>query len=143
MAMQVHVCAAKAGVDMITRTLAIEWGGEGVRINSVIPGPIDGTEGMARLAPDEAARKGVIASVPMHRMGTPQDIADACLFLASDAARYINGLRTSGRWRLGCRRCSHGLGLRSPCGAASLGRGQRSHRRDVGGELLARVRLAR
>ena len=100
MAMQVHVCAAKAGVDMITRTLAIEWGGEGIRINAVIPGPIDGTEGMARLAPDEAARKGVIASVPMHRMGTPQDIADACLFLASDAARYITGsvLPVDGGW---------------------------------------------
>jgi NAD(P)-dependent dehydrogenase (short-subunit alcohol dehydrogenase family) len=100
MAMQVHVCAAKAGVDMITRTLAIEWGSEGVRINSVIPGPIDGTEGMARLAPDESARQGVIASVPMRRMGTPQDIADACLFLASDAARYITGsvLPVDGGW---------------------------------------------
>jgi NAD(P)-dependent dehydrogenase (short-subunit alcohol dehydrogenase family) len=100
MAMQVHVCAAKAGVDMITKTLAIEWGHEGVRINSVIPGPIDGTEGMARLAPDEAARQGVIRSVPMRRMGTPQDIADACLFLASDAARYVNGavLPVDGGW---------------------------------------------
>ena len=100
MAMQVHVCAAKAGVDMITPTLAIEWGGEGMRINSVIPGPIDGTEGMARLAPTEAARQGVIATVPMHRMGTPQDIADACLFLASDAARYITGavLPVDGGW---------------------------------------------
>ncbi len=47
MAMQVHVCAAKAGVDMVTRTLAIEWGPEGVRVNSVIPGPIDGTEDLA------------------------------------------------------------------------------------------------
>jgi NAD(P)-dependent dehydrogenase (short-subunit alcohol dehydrogenase family) len=80
MAMQVHVCAAKAGVDMITRTLALEWGHEGVRINSVIPGPIDGTEGMARLAPDESARRGVTEAVPMRRMGTPQDVADACLF---------------------------------------------------------------
>jgi NAD(P)-dependent dehydrogenase (short-subunit alcohol dehydrogenase family) len=100
MAMQVHVCAAKAGVDMITKTLALEWGAEGVRINSVIPGPIDGTEGMARLAPDESARRGVIEGVPMRRMGTPQDIADACLFLASDAARYITGavLPVDGGW---------------------------------------------
>ena len=102
MAMQVHVCAAKAGVDMITKTLAIEWGRDGVRINSVIPGPIDGTEGMARLAPDESARNGVIESVPMRRMGTPQDIADACLFLASDAARYITGavLPVDGGWAI-------------------------------------------
>ena len=100
MAMQVHVCAAKAGVDMITKTLALEWGHEGVRINSVSPGPIDGTEGMARLAPDEATRQGVARSVPMRRMGTPQDIADACLFLASDAARYITGavLPVDGGW---------------------------------------------
>jgi len=100
MAMQVHVCAAKAGVDMITKTLAIEWGHEGVRINSVMPGPIDGTEGMARLAPDAAAKQGVVAAVPMRRMGTPQDIADACLFLASDAARYITGavLPVDGGW---------------------------------------------
>jgi len=100
MAMQVHVCAAKAGVDMITRTLALEWGAAGVRINSVIPGPIDGTEGMARLAPNEAARQGVIAAVPMRRMGTPRDVADACLFLASDAAHYITGavLPVDGGW---------------------------------------------
>ena len=100
MALQVHVCAAKAGVDMITRTLAIEWGAQGIRINSVIPGPIDGTEGMARLAPDEATRRAIIASVPLRRMGTPQDIADACLFLGSDAARYVTGsvLPVDGGW---------------------------------------------
>jgi NAD(P)-dependent dehydrogenase (short-subunit alcohol dehydrogenase family) len=90
MAMQVHVCAAKAGVDMVTRTLAIEWGPEGIRVNSVIPGPIDGTEGMARLTPTLEAMRAVIASVPLRRMGTLDDIADACLFLASDAARYIS-----------------------------------------------------
>ena len=51
MALQAHVGAAKAGVDMLTRVLAIEWGGDGIRVNSVIPGPIEDTEGMARLAP--------------------------------------------------------------------------------------------
>jgi len=100
MALQVHVCAAKAGVDMITKTLALEWGPEGVRVNSVIPGPIDGTEGMARLAPDASARQEVTDGVPMRRMGSPQDIADACLFLASDAARYVTGavLPVDGGW---------------------------------------------
>ena len=89
-----------AGSVGFTKTLAIEWGHVGVRINSVIPGPIDGTEGMARLAPDESARQGVIQAVPMRRMGTPQDVADACLFLASDAARYISGavLPVDGGW---------------------------------------------
>ena len=52
MALQSHVCAAKAGVDMVTRVLAIEWGAEGIRVNGVVPGPIEGTEGMARPRPD-------------------------------------------------------------------------------------------
>lgn len=100
MAMQAHVCAAKAGVDMITRSLAIEWGPDGVRINSVIPGPIDGTEGMARLAPDAAARARVIAGVPLRRMGTPDDVAGLCLFLASGAAGYVTGavIPADGGW---------------------------------------------
>ncbi len=100
MAMQVHVCAAKAGVDMITRTLAIEWGPEGVRVNSIIPGPIDGTEGMARLAPTPDAMQAVIDAVPMRRLGTLGDIGNACLFLASDAARYVSGaiLPVDGAW---------------------------------------------
>lgn len=100
MAWQVHVCAAKAGVDMVTRTLAIEWGAEGLRINSVIPGPIAGTEGMARLAPDEASTAKVIKGVPLGRMGTPQDVANACLFLGSEAAAYVTGavLTADGGW---------------------------------------------
>ena len=91
MPLQVHVCAAKAGVDMITRCLAMEWGREGIRINSVAPGPIAGTEGMARLAPTPEAEARVNAGVPLGRMGTVDEIADACLFLSSDAARYISG----------------------------------------------------
>lgn len=100
---QSHVCAAKAGVDMITRTLALEWGAEGIRINSIIPGPIDGTEGMKRLAPTDAIRHAVEKSVPMKRMGTPNDIANACLFLASDMASYITGaiLPVDGGWSQG------------------------------------------
>jgi len=85
------VCAAKAGVDMITRTLAIEWGPEGVRVNSVVPGPIDDTEGMRRLAPDENAREKVKRGVPMKRLGIKDDIADLVLFLCTPAAGYIHG----------------------------------------------------
>lgn len=100
MAMQAHVCAAKAGVDMITRSLAIEWGPAGVRINSVIPGPIDGTEGMARLAPDPATRRRVVDGVPLGRMGNPDDVAGLCLFLASGAAGYVTGavIPADGGW---------------------------------------------
>ena len=102
---QVHVCAAKAGVDMITRTLAVEWGRDGVRINSIVPGPIDGTEGMSRLAPNDAARAEVTKSVPLGRFGTPGDIADACLFLSSELARFVTGaiLHVDGGWsQTGC-----------------------------------------
>ena len=99
---QSHVCAAKAGVDMITKTLALEWGPEGVRINSVVPGPIKGTEGMRRLAPTPEAMEKIARSVPMRRLGEPDDIADACLFLGSDAARYVTGavIPVDGGWSL-------------------------------------------
>lgn len=99
---QAHVCAAKAGVDMITRTLALEWGPQGIRINSVIPGPIDETEGMRRLAPTPEAMKAVVGSVPLKRVGVAADIGNACLFLGSDLASYVNGavLPVDGGWVL-------------------------------------------
>lgn len=102
MPFQIHVCAAKAGVDMITKCLAIEWGGEGLRVNSVSPGPIDGTEGMDRLAPTEKMRDAVMKSVPMQRMGSPADVADVCLFLGSDAGRYVSGsvIGADGGWMI-------------------------------------------
>ncbi|MEM6276840.1 MAG: SDR family oxidoreductase, partial [Pseudomonadota bacterium] len=102
MPFQLHVCAAKAGVDMITKCLAIEWGPEGLRVNSVIPGPIDGTEWMERLAPTEKMRSAVVKSVPMQRMGSPDDVADVCLFLGSDAGRYVSGsiIGADGGWSI-------------------------------------------
>ena len=103
MALQMHVCAAKAGVDMCTRVAALEWGPAGVRVNGVIPGPIDGTEGMARLAPTEASRAAVMKSVPLGRYGTPDEVADCCLWLGSDMARYVSGaiIPVDGGWSLG------------------------------------------
>ena len=97
---QSHVCSAKAGVDMITRCLTLEWGAEGIRINAIVPGPIDNTEGMDRLAPNEQARQAVVNSVPLRRMGTAQDIGNACLFLSSDMGSYISGavLPVDGGW---------------------------------------------
>jgi NAD(P)-dependent dehydrogenase (short-subunit alcohol dehydrogenase family) len=99
---QAHVCAAKAGVDMVTRVLAMEWGPAGIRVNSISPGPIDGTEGMKRLAPSPAARAHAEKSVPLGRLGTIDDIATAALFLASPLASYINGavLPVDGGWAL-------------------------------------------
>ena len=103
MPLQAHVCAAKAGVDMLTRTLALEWGVEGIRINSIVPGPIADTEGFNRLAPSDALQAKVANSVPLKRNGSGQDIANAALFLASDMASYITGvvLPVDGGWALG------------------------------------------
>jgi NAD(P)-dependent dehydrogenase (short-subunit alcohol dehydrogenase family) len=89
--LQAHVCAAKAGVDMLTQVLAIEWGADGIRVNSVIPGPIADTEGMARLAPTEETREIARRAVPLGRFGTKDEVANACLFLASPLATYITG----------------------------------------------------
>lgn len=89
---QAHVCAAKAGVDMMTRCLAMEWGGDGIRVNSIVPGPIQGTEGMDRLAPTDKHRAQVCQSVPLQRMGEKQDVAHCAAFLASGLASYISGI---------------------------------------------------
>ncbi|WP_293387766.1 SDR family oxidoreductase [Nevskia sp.] len=100
---QMHVCAAKAGVDMVTRVAAIEWGPLGVRVNSISPGPIEGTEGMRRLAPNERATELVRDSVPMGCFGSTDDIAQAAMWLSSPLARYVTGvvLPVDGGWSLG------------------------------------------
>src|SRR3989442_13693458 len=66
---QVHASAAKAGVDSLTRTLAVEWGPHGIRVNGIAPGPIEGTEGVARLT-SEASREHAVRSCPLGRLGT-------------------------------------------------------------------------
>lgn len=99
---QSHVCAAKAGVDMLTQTLAMEWGAAGVRVNSLVPGPIAGTEGMKRLAPTPELMEKSRRSVPLQRLGKPEDIGNACLFLSSPMASYISGvvMPVDGGWSL-------------------------------------------
>ncbi|MBS0469135.1 MAG: SDR family oxidoreductase [Proteobacteria bacterium] len=89
---QVHACAAKAGIDMMTRVLAMEWGEAGVRVNAIAPGPIADTEGMRRLAPSPEALRRATETVPLQRMGTLDDVANAALFLASAQAGYITGV---------------------------------------------------
>lgn len=100
---QSHVCSAKAGVDMITRCLALEWGPEGIRVNSLVPGPIEGTEGMKRLAPTPELMKMSMDSVPMKRLGKPEDLGNAAVFLASPLASYLSGaiIPVDGAWSLG------------------------------------------
>lgn len=88
---QAHVCAAKAGVDMLTRVLAQEWGAEGVRINSIVPGPIADTEGLKRLAPTDATLDAMAQRVPLKRLGRIDDIARMAMMLASDWGSYVTG----------------------------------------------------
>jgi peroxisomal 2,4-dienoyl-CoA reductase len=87
--MQSHVMAAKAGVDALARNLACEWGEHGIRVVTVAPGAIGDTEGMRRLAPGAAEK--VASDVPLRRLGRIEDIANAALFLVSDAASYVSG----------------------------------------------------
>jgi len=89
---QIHVCAAKAGVDQVTRVLALEWASDGIRVNSVAPGPIAETEGVRRLAPTPEAIAMIAKRVPLGRLGTKKEIADACMFLSSPFAQYITGI---------------------------------------------------
>ncbi|HEX8137823.1 MAG TPA: SDR family oxidoreductase [Pyrinomonadaceae bacterium] len=87
---QLHVSAAKAGVDALTRNLAVEWGRYGIRVNAVAPGPIEDTEGMARLLPEQVKER-VRRRIPLGRFGRIRDIEHAAVFLCSDAASFING----------------------------------------------------
>jgi peroxisomal 2,4-dienoyl-CoA reductase len=87
---QAHVAAAKAGVDALTRTLAVEWGPQRIRVNAIAPGPIGDTEGTRRLLPGETAER-VRTMIPVQRLGTVDDIANLALFVLSDAGANVNG----------------------------------------------------
>jgi len=96
MPLQAHVAAAKAAVDSLTASVALEYGPLGLTANAVAPGPIEGTEGMARLGSGAltgaAAAAGQVArGIPVQRWGTVRDIADATVFLFSDAGGYVSG----------------------------------------------------
>ena len=88
---QLHVASAKAGVDALTRVLAVEWGAYGVRVNGLAPGPIAETEGVRRLL-DPAARHRIEQTTPLGRLGLIEDVSAAALFLCSPAASFITGV---------------------------------------------------
>ncbi|MDR2188057.1 MAG: SDR family oxidoreductase [Azonexus sp.] len=87
---QIHASAAKSGINMLVKGLAVEWGPAGIRTNALVPGPVAGTEGMARLLPTDQLA-GYVSSLPLRRLADVNEIASAALFLASPAASYING----------------------------------------------------
>ncbi|MGM7636003.1 2,4-dienoyl-CoA reductase [Bacillus sp. Hm123] len=98
----IHSAAAKAGVLSMTRTLAVEWGHKyGIRTNAIAPGPIERTGGADKLWESEEAAKRTLQSVPLQRLGTPEEIAGLALYLFSNEAAYINGecvIMDGGQW---------------------------------------------
>ena len=91
-------CAAKGGVRSLTKSLAVEFGGKGIRVNSIHPGVIDTP--MTKGLKDSKMEKMTLSKVPLNRIGKPLDIANAVVFLSSDAASYITGeeLVVDGGW---------------------------------------------
>jgi peroxisomal 2,4-dienoyl-CoA reductase len=88
--MQLHASAAKAGVDALTRNLAVEWGPHGIRTNAIAPGPVEDTEGMKRLLPP-ALKERLRGRIPLGRFGRVADVENCAVFLCSDAASFVNG----------------------------------------------------
>ena len=89
-AYQAHVGPAKAGVEMLMKNLALEWGPYGIRSNSIIPGFVGDTEGMRRISSTEDSGN-FVANIPLRRMGVTQEIGEAAAFLASPLASFITG----------------------------------------------------
>jgi NAD(P)-dependent dehydrogenase (short-subunit alcohol dehydrogenase family) len=93
-------CAAKAAIQGLVRSLAVEWGPRGIRVNSVSPGTIATEMQQAMMASGYSSPELYLSRVPMGRFGRPEEIADAVHYLGSDRASYITGvtLPVDGGW---------------------------------------------
>jgi len=96
-----HASAAKGGILSLSRTLAVEWGGDNIRVNTISPGPIGDTEGVQRMYIDAGKGELEAKKTALGRFGRKQDIASAAVFLASDLGAYVTGenlIVDGGRW---------------------------------------------
>jgi NAD(P)-dependent dehydrogenase (short-subunit alcohol dehydrogenase family) len=82
---------SKAGVEALTRSLAVEWGNRGIRMNAIAPGPIPTQGAFSRLMPRPELETLALDRNPMHRFGTKEELANLAAFLVSDGSSYING----------------------------------------------------
>lgn len=87
--LQSHVCAAKAGVESLVQTLAVEWAGSGIRVNGLSPGYVEGTAGGELMTGEDAGR--VLALLPAQRLATVEEMAQMTLMLLSPLATYMTG----------------------------------------------------
>jgi NAD(P)-dependent dehydrogenase (short-subunit alcohol dehydrogenase family) len=82
---------AKAGVEALTRSLAVEWGDRGIRMNGIAPGPIPTQGAFSRVLPRPELETLALDRNPMHRFGTVDELANLAAFLVSDGSGYVNG----------------------------------------------------
>lgn len=82
---------SKAGVEALTRSLAIEWGNRGIRMNAIAPGPIPTRGAFGRLLPRPELEEHAKKRIPVNRFGTPEEFANLAAFLISDESGFING----------------------------------------------------
>jgi NAD(P)-dependent dehydrogenase (short-subunit alcohol dehydrogenase family) len=82
---------SKAGVEALTRSLAVEWGNRGIRMNAIAPGPIPTQGAFSRVLPRPDLETLALDRNPMHRFGTTEELANLAAFLVSDGSSYING----------------------------------------------------